>query len=230
MNGPEDGIWIPGEPATFATAMEKPWKERVFSRLRDVPDPGGLLELAFHLSPGRFSWRGCDLDNLCEPVFAVMASRLGWFGGKQAGIPGWRAVKVSSAEPGLRLRRLSENTAGFGAPAALFDREYFGLLPRGARSPEILEWLHSLEGLPRPKGAMRLALHFVNVRRSIASLSGGMVKPAIDCLFPLIGGRAGDPDDHLIHELVVLRRQDGSRAPHLRIVLGESVKPAGEAG
>lgn len=225
MNHPDNAVFIPGEPATFATRMEKPWKETLSAYLRHVPNAGNMVDLTFHLSPNRFSSRGYDLDNLCEPVFSVLASGLGWFGGRQAGIRGWRAVKAVSDTPGLSLRQVHEIPTMHSLSHILFDQVYRGALPRSARSPEIPAWLQSFSGLPAPRGLLGLAMDFTNTGRSIASIPVGLVKHAVDCLYPIIGGRVGGPDDHLIGEMAARRLEDVSGTPSIRFVLWSMGNP-----
>lgn len=172
-------------------------------------------------------FRGYDLDNLCDPVFSVLASGLGWFDGRQTGIRGWRAVKAISDTPGLYLRQVHEIPERHNPSRVLFDRVYRGAFPRSARSPEIPAWLLGFEDLPAPQGFLGLEMDFINTGRSIASLSDGLVKHAVDCLYPIIGGRVGDPDDHLIGEMVARRLEDNSGVPSIRFTLWQMEAPEG---
>ena len=69
-------IWVPGIPACFATAAEKPWR----AVLQDaIPQATGNtrhagIELHFKLEGDLRGGRPFDLDNLCEPG----ASSTGW--------------------------------------------------------------------------------------------------------------------------------------------------------
>jgi hypothetical protein len=47
---------------------------------------GRFLELDFAVAPAIGYAEGADLDNLCEPVFSVLANRLGWFGGSRPNV------------------------------------------------------------------------------------------------------------------------------------------------
>ncbi len=71
--------FIPGRPAPFATAGERPWKEAIAATLTSIApaDGGAFLELDFTVAPAIGYARGADLDNFCEPVFSVLANRIG---------------------------------------------------------------------------------------------------------------------------------------------------------
>ena len=218
----DQAIWIPGRPATFATAMEKPWKEHLLQVVSAAaPASFDRRDLAFRLPPAMMASEGYDLDNLCDPVFTVLATRLGWFGGRQTNIKAWRARKTAAEPSGLLIKPLPEAVSPEGASMVLFDGKYAGPLPGSAKSPGMPAWLLGMGRMPEIKGPCGMALSFVNIGRSIASLSDGLVKHVVDCLYPLYGGPRGNPFDHRIHELIVERLNSEAQAKHVRVVLWE---------
>ena len=59
---------------------------------------------------------------------------------------------------------------------------------------------------------------------SIASLSDGKVKHIIDCLYPLIGGKKGAPEDHRIVELYVVKSVPGLNNDQVQITIWEDTE------
>jgi hypothetical protein len=97
--------FVSGRPAPFATAGERPWKDALATQLLSVPgDPtAGFIELDFVIAPAVGYARGADLDNFCEPVFSVIANRIGWFGGSRPNIRAFRARKTLAEPTGCRI-------------------------------------------------------------------------------------------------------------------------------
>ena len=80
--GPRTAVYldrfVPGRPAPFATAGERPWKEAIAATLASVqPAAGGaFLELDFAAAPAIGYARDAALDNFCEPILSVLANRV----------------------------------------------------------------------------------------------------------------------------------------------------------
>lgn len=212
-------IWIQGDPATFATSKEKQWKEQVLTRLSSVPVNSCSLDMEFRLSEANGEKRGYDLDNLCDPIFSVLTSQLGWYEGKQTNIQRWRAIKRINAEAGLLIQPLKDIEESVDQSSILIDQKYDGILPKSATSYELPLWLKSLEKIPKVYQSCSISLTLVNINRSIASLSDGLVKHVIDCLYLILGGHPGDPDDHKINELVVKREKIEGKGSYIHLII-----------
>ena len=214
-----DRLWIKGRPATFATKAEQPWKEQILAQMEGALHQTDSLDLEFRLPESMFLMDGYDLDNLCEPVFTVLTSKMGWYGRKQTNIRSWRAVKKSDTDSGLWVKQVQDVDVSIDPSSVVFDAKYDGRLPKRARDPEIPDWLFKLGEVPKVHGVCGLALIFVNINLSIASLSDGLVKHVIDCLYPVLGGRIGYPADHKITELIVKREKTDENVRYVRIVV-----------
>ena len=124
-----ESIWIQGDPACFATKKEKAWKERILMEVGSVDEDLCSLEMEFTLSESNGKIRGYDLDNLCDPVFTVLTSGLGWFNQKQVNIQSWRAVKKVDNNPGLLIKPVKDIDICIDESSIFFDEEYSGSLP-----------------------------------------------------------------------------------------------------
>jgi hypothetical protein len=215
-------VWVEGRPAPFATAGERPWKERIDAR---VPRPSGHpvsgLVLDFTL-PHPPSWPAHpDIDNLCEPVFATLINRLGWFGGSRPALGWFLATKRPGAEPGVAI---SLQAGRASAPAALVSHPVLsatwpGPLPRSARDVDFVSWVREQDATLGP-GPMAVALEFGSPRVNIGDIATGTVKSSIDCLQPILGGPFGDPDDHRVEALLVSKGVQGVPEGAVRVIVG----------
>lgn len=201
----ETSIDIVGEPATFATARERPWKDAIGAAARAVPTPLHVsgVTLQFRVSALQRNGQPYDLDNLCEPVFSALC-REGWFGGKRNTIAWWWATRTLSHRSGVRVIPGTAPSARAGT--AGIAGTYRGPLPRNGADAHFARWAHHLaqqhSGLP--SGArLGLALHFGLPTLNIADIATGRVKNVIDNLYPILGGRAGAPSDWRIDNLFV---------------------------
>lgn len=77
-------------------------------------------------------------------------------------------------------------------------------MPDSARSPELADWVSAR--LPGERSE-RYTLHlkFGNPRINIGDIATGTVKSVIDCLYPLLGGTPGAPEDWRIESLYVAK-------------------------
>lgn len=64
--------WISGFPATFATAREIIWKKQIFEALSGKAYDESSISLKFVFTKDHYERFQFDIDNLCEPVFAVL--------------------------------------------------------------------------------------------------------------------------------------------------------------
>jgi hypothetical protein len=200
--------FVSGRPTPFAGGEnERNWKLALREQSVAPIDEQGQthLEVRFALAGARISQSGSDLDNLIEPVVSVLVNGLGWAGGRRPNLQEIAAGKRSADIEGVQI--------AFGAAAAtwssllldevLLDDIYGGPLPRSATEPEFAEWVvsHMVGPLNGRPAAVRL--WFSDSATNLGEIATGRSKPLIDCLWPVLGGRPGAPDDWRIQDLVV---------------------------
>lgn len=188
---------VAGRPSSFATAGERPWKEAIAASLATVqPSTGRFLELDFAVAPAVGYAEGADLDNLCEPVFSVLANRLGWFGGNRPNVRAFRARKSLHEPTGCRIRIADSRWAdAWPEGHRLLDGTYPDQLPRNARDQSFAAWVTRTMSRPaRPSGAIAVRLEFAGPI-NLGDIATGRLKNVIDCLYPVIGGAPGAPND-----------------------------------
>ncbi len=201
-------FWVAGLPATFATAKEAGWKRALEDALpAGVGGAAAGLRLDFILPTLSPAGHPLDVDNLCEPVFSVFINRLGWFGGKRPNLTWWRATKACSDPSGVRLTVEPGPAPDMDSELgrAFFDAAYRDELPSRATDERVPAWLRSLGAidLPRDDARFALRLRFGSARINIGDVATGKPKPMIDCLYPILGGPPGDPEDWRIDVLQV---------------------------
>ena len=205
--GERNVFWIAGVPATFATKGEKTWRSTVNAALKGRSMPGNALQLRFVLPETDVWKRIADIDNFCEPLFSEIVNRLGWAGGRRPNLLWWHAEKLFGEEPGVELAFL---TSPVPPPAILgerliFDDIFRGRLPTSAKAPEIPQWLSTSHAETPVNATTRVAieLRFGGTRVNIGNIATGEVKSVIDCLYPVLGGKAGAPEDWKVDRLRV---------------------------
>jgi hypothetical protein len=211
-------VWVSGVPTGFANGTpEQRWKEalREALALHFVDDGARALRLHFVLPPAAPGRPGGDIDNLLDPVLSVLVGELKWFGGRRPSIGSIEAIKERGFEPGCELELLSEPPRSSAPPAPLFDAIFQGPLPRSGKDENFTRWVGgqvvngvALIGEP----GVGVALTFHGPRINLGDVATGRPKNVIDCLWPLIGGVAGAPDDHLVTELRLSRDESLSGA------------------
>jgi hypothetical protein len=214
---------IAGRPAPFATAGERRWKDAIAVQ---VPASSGEYSAAMVLD---FSLRGDhgwpshpDIDNLCEPVFSTVINRLRWFGGSRTGLIWYLATNRPAADEGAMIALTSDPApdvasvvAGPSIAATWSDDP-----PAGARDALFLAWAQA-HGTPAAEGPLSVALEFGDSRVNIGDVATGPVKHIIDCLQPVVGGPLGNPDDHRIVCLLVVKDLSGVDEGCVRITVGQ---------
>lgn len=213
--------WIPGFPATFATSREKAWKNQIYQALSGKQFCGNRIGLEFVFTRDNYEKYQFDIDNLCEPVFAVLTSSLGWFSGKRKNIALWTARKRIGDEQGLLIRNIDSCPPEIASSSPLFDEVYDGALPAKATDDSMPLWIKKF-GRFKTLKRCSIRLQFENTPVSIATISSGKVKPVIDCLYPIIGGVSGAPHDEIIDMLIVERVCNSAQRPAVRITIWES--------
>jgi hypothetical protein len=165
------------------------------------------VELDFFLPTLAPNGHPLDVDNLCEPVFSVVVNKLGWFGSRRPNMLWWLATKVVGQPSGLRLSMRSERALAARAEegCAVLEATYTGPLPKKATDTEVPRWLASLGLSQRVQSDDRFAVHFLlgGARVNLGDVATGTVKSLLDCLYPVLGGRAGDPEDWRVDNLLV---------------------------
>ena len=214
--------FVPGRPAPFATAGERPWKETIAATLASVQpvDGGAFLELDFAVAPAIGYARGADLDNFCEPVFSVLANRLGWFGKRRPNIHAFRCRKTLAEPTGCRIRITREHweDAWISGPVLLAG-VWTGPLPMSARDAEFADWVtQAMVRAASPSAVLGVELRFAGPV-NLGDIATGRLKNVIDCLHPVLGGRPGAPNDARIVALEAARMDtEVSGSVRLRVV------------
>lgn len=208
--------WIEGIPATFATKGEIPWRSTIIDSV-PLNTAGGISGVMMDFTLPSMAPHGhpLDTDNLCQPVFYAL-KKIGYFEGNYANILWWRAKKCEGIPSGVSLTFNKENPTNLvellGTP--IFDEVYSGPLPSSATSPEIPQWLSSLTNKknPNPESRLAISISFGSSKVSLGNISTGKVKSLIDCMFPIIGGKRGAPDDWKI-DLIHAEKDPMNRDP-----------------
>lgn len=201
-------LCVPGEPATFATRGEKPWKEAVHAAASQVvPSLEAVNGVSLDFILSSFSRNGhpFDLDNLCDPVF-VSLKNAGWFGGKKSNVKWWRATKALGPVSGVRIVGQAESPP-VEQRQIIVQEVYQGELPHGGQHEGFATWARRIAetlNAPVPE-RIGIGLRFGSSNITIAEIASGRVKNIIDCLYPIIGGEASAPHDWKVHELWVER-------------------------
>ncbi len=201
-------LFVPGEPATFATKGEKAWKEAVTAAASlCVPSLEAVdgVSLEFSLSFHSRNGQPFDLDNLCDPVFVSLKNE-GWFGGRNANVRWWRATKAEGPVSGVKI----VGQAGPPNPDqrfSLLQAVYQGDLPHHGRHEGFAAWAREIaKGVKGPlPDRLGIGVRFRNPDLTIAEIASGRVKNIIDCLYLIIGGEASAPHDWTVNELWVER-------------------------
>lgn len=162
-----------------------------------------------------------DIDNLCEPVFAVLTLSLGWFSGKRRNITLWTARKCVGKEQGIFIQNIDSNTLLAPSTTPYFDEIYDGVFPAKATDDNIPSWIRK-SGQSKVIKKCAVRLQFENTPVSIATISSGKVKPITDCLYPIVGGVPGAPKDEIIEMLTVERTNNIIRKSAVRITIWEN--------
>jgi hypothetical protein len=224
MKRMSNDFFIAGAPATFATKGEIPWRSALTRSIEDPGDQDFLgVRLSFTLPTLEPKGHPLDVDNLCEPVFSILINDRGFFKGRRPNLRWWQATKVRGEKCGVRVileeSRPPDLAYELGEPS--FNQLYSGTLPSSATDPDIPNWLSSLEVCRAVNGSGRFALQldFLNPRVNVGNIASGTVKSTIDCLYPLLGGNEGKPEDWRIDRLLVTKGFSGDASGAVRIAL-----------
>jgi len=214
---------ISGRPAPFATAGERRWKDAIAEQM---PAPSGEyssgMVLDFSLRGGHGWPSHPDIDNLCEPVFSTIINRLRWFGGSRTGLIWYLATKRPAADEGATIALTPDPAPQVASvvTAPSFAATWSGGPPSSARDVRFLAWVQA-QGAHAAEGQLSVALEFGGSRVNIGDVATGPVKHIIDCLQPVVGGPLGNPDDHRIVCLLVVKNAFGVGESCVRITVGQ---------
>lgn len=115
-----------------------------------------FLELAFRISDANITKYALDVDNLCEPVFEVLTSKLNWVWGKRVNITGWRAVKSKDENEGMLLKEVDGILSKRSVDEACFGGIFKGKFPNKATDIEIPKWIETTHGRVLQSAACKL--------------------------------------------------------------------------
>ena len=208
MNNTENiSYFANGEPATFATKREKPWKKNLIQQIPDGNQIGSEkgIVLDFHLKSMKVNKQYFDVDNLCEPVFSIMINSKGWFNGKRPNIKWFRASKIKDIKSGCNIiisDSLEPETEVI-YKNIIYDRIYSGNLPRSATDNEFITWVLEKTIKDYKCTSIYLKIEFASSKINLGDIATGKVKSIIDCLYPIIGGNIGNPEDWKVNILEV---------------------------
>ena len=201
--------FVPGEPAVWLGSGEKDWKLKVGEMVAlGSSTPPEALALEFRVRSFLRAGQPFDLDNMVTPVFeALLGPRRSPL---RSALALWSASRIEDTSPGLRLL-FQQRVAPFPAVDAtlVLDVTLRGRLPVDSRDggTEFVAGLR--EGLgdwsPRKLHRFAVEVRFGDDTSDITWVAEHPIKPVVDCLFPVLGGTPGAPDDWKVHALRVSR-------------------------
>lgn len=200
-------FYVNGEPSSFSTAREKPWKMNLEQQIPSGDKNGfekGVI-IDFHLESMTVNGQYFDVDNLCEPVFSVLINNKGWFNGKRPNIQWFRASKIKDNKSGCNFRLTSSKEAekNIEFKNTIFDKVYSGNLPKSATDEEFISWIKQNSTGVKQSPSFYLNIEFADQKINLGDIATGRIKSIIDCLYPVIGGNKGAPTDWKIDILDV---------------------------
>jgi hypothetical protein len=212
--------WVPGRPATFATAGERPWKDAVREHVAVClqAHSSSTLDLSFVVDGAPSGSAAADLDNLLEPLMSALVNGQGWFGGRRPNVINLRATKQYAQPTGCQIS-IIEQPPEAAVALPVFDGVFDGPLPVSATDPVVSDWLLGANATVIEAGPVAVDLRFggpVN----LGDIATGKVKTTIDGLWPLLGGSAGRPDDSRITALTLSRTVPGIPATGVHVRVG----------
>lgn len=227
--------WISGVPSSYSTTREKPWKVALASRIPVAAAESGErgLSVDFSVSGPRTGAQAGDIDNLCEPVFSVVINGKRWFAGRRPNLRWYRATKTFAASPADAGCRVTiERAASPGPPPAppspVLNGVYDGALPRSARDEPFADWVRRCADPAGKADWYGVRIRFGNSAVNIGDIASGPVKSIIDCLYPIIGGSAGSPEDWRVRALQVEKNDETLPAGVAHVVV-DAIAPARRA-
>ncbi len=174
-------------------------------RVAGASDRG--LVLQFECSSSSRRGQPYDIDNLCDPVFSILVNKRGWFGGHRPNILWWRALRHLSSSPGCKITVFSTDgpEIDVGPRMVQLDAVFEGELPDDARDLAVPSWLNTkdVKSSQASDSTFGVGVCFSGTRVNLGEIATGPVKHVLDCLYPVLGGRSGSPEDWRIELLQV---------------------------
>lgn len=189
--------------------------------IRAAGASGRGLVLEFECSSSTRRGQPFDIDNLCEPVFSILMNSRGWFSGHRPNMLWWRAVRRLSNSPGCQIRVFSSEAPEINvAPEiVLLDAVFQGQLPADAQDPALPSWLktNDMKSAQVSNTGFGVRTCFHGTRVNLGEIATGPVKHVLDCLYPVLGGNPGNPEDWRIELLQVEKNCDHLQNGALRL-------------
>ena len=176
-------FYVHGEPSSFSTAREKPWKMNLEQQLPSRDQNGfekGLV-IDFYLESMTVNGQFFDVDNLCEPVFSVLINNKGWFNGKRPNIQWFRASKIKDKKSGcnFRLTASKEPERNIVFKNTIFDKIYSGDLPKSATDDEFISWIKQNSTEVKHSPSFYLNIEFGGRKINLGDIATGRIKSII---------------------------------------------------
>ena len=195
-----------GEPYPFSTNGEKQWKQDLIEQIpqknSSSTEMGAIL--SFEYNPILHNSL-LDVDNICDPVFSILINNKGWFGGQRPNMQWYRATKKQGSKSGCTVEMVERNPIEIiSEKGILFDKTFIGTFPNSATDQFFSSWVEKgLDGRLENNDHCMVQIQFGSAAVNLGDIATGKTKPIIDCLFPVLGGTSGDPDDDRISTLQV---------------------------
>jgi len=104
----------------------------------------------------------------------------------------------------------------------IFDETYQRELPKSATDENFTEFVkNNAKGKLRINDECKVKIQFQSNDINLGNISSGIIKPIIDCLYPVLGGKIGAPDDHVIRLLVVQKGVNEIPQESVRIIVSK---------
>jgi len=206
--------FVAGSPSPFANPGERGWKDQLRSQVPAATGLGHEKGLTLEFGYGG----GGDIDNLCDPVFSVVANEKGWFRGSRSNLEWWVASKHPGQE-GCRIRASTGSFPELEHRDTVFEGDYHGTIPKRAVGEQMLEWVKSRYPSSPVDSRVAVEIGFYGVSVNIGEVATGPVKSCVDCLQPVLGGVEGNPDDWRVDRLLVHREKSVKGRPFVRVAV-----------
>ncbi|VVB90323.1 Uncharacterised protein [uncultured archaeon] len=161
----------------------------------------------FHLESMKVNGMYFDIDNLCEPIFSVLINKKGWFGGKRPNLKWFRATKLKDLKQGccFKIYNSLESVSPISCNDVIYSKTYAGNLPKSATDAEFISWIEENYSELKHISSFYVKIEFSSSTINLGDIATGRIKSIVDCLYPIIGGNKGSPDDWKINILEVAK-------------------------
>lgn len=200
-------VSVPGIPSSYSTPKEKPWKEALNTHIPLAPLLGSVatgVVANFRVPRPQVGHRKVDLDNLCEPLFSVLVNQKHWFGKTRPNIQ-WFKVTKSYEEPfgcDVCLFETLPRNEALLEQKVLFSATYDSAFPKSAQDIPFADWVKLYHTSTERSEWFSICIQF-GFNGNIGDIASEATKSIIDCLYPILGGKVGAPQDWRVIELQV---------------------------